>query len=346
MTAGQAREAARRWIAEEARGIAGFCGAYTAGSTNWLDDDAEMSVTSDVDVMVLVDDGMAAGRRKFRYGGALLEVTYLRKEQFALSEQVLRDYRVAPGFQTAKVLVDPSGELTRLRAEVSPNFAKWRWVRERCAHARREVAGKLESAENAAVQEDQAMACLFAAGITTHILLTSGMKNPTVRTRYVALRELLAEYGCGDFHEALLELLGAARIDGERARRRLAALVRAFDAAKDAMKTAFVFSADISDCCRANAIDGSAEMIERGLHREAMFWIGVTHCRCRKILVRDAPGEVARKFEDGFRELIGDLGLADGVAVRRRCADIERMLPRVWDVAEKIMEWNGEIERE
>jgi hypothetical protein len=52
----------------------------------------------------------------------------------------------------------------------------------------------------------------FRRGITTHVLLVAGLRNPTVRNRYVAVRELLADYNAVELHEWLLELLGAARI--------------------------------------------------------------------------------------------------------------------------------------
>jgi hypothetical protein len=53
MTVKQAREAARQWVIEEGSSLPGFCGAYTAGSTNWLADGAALATTSDFDVMVV-----------------------------------------------------------------------------------------------------------------------------------------------------------------------------------------------------------------------------------------------------------------------------------------------------
>ena len=50
----QARDAARQWVIEEASGLPGFCGAYSAGSTNWLPDDADLATTSDFDIMVVL----------------------------------------------------------------------------------------------------------------------------------------------------------------------------------------------------------------------------------------------------------------------------------------------------
>ena len=180
------------------------------------------------------------------------------------------------------------------------------------------------------------IACLFGAGVTTHVLLVASLRNPTVRTRYVAVRELLADYDQLEFHETLLELLGAARISRERVGQHLDRLMDIFHVAKKAIKTPFPFAPDISELARPIAIDGSLETMERGYHREAMFWIAVTYSRCQKVLSEDASAEVAQDFSDSYRDLLSDLGLAPREEVRRRCAQIGRFLPQVWRRRKKL----------
>jgi hypothetical protein len=341
----QARETARQWVIEEASGIPGFCGAYTAGSTNWLPYDADLATTTDFDIMVVLTDPNQASRRgKFRYREVLLEASYLRDDQLRSPDLVLNDYHLAPSFRTTNIILDPSGHLTALRAIVCRDYAKRQWVRERCANARDRVLGCLRSINEATPLHDQVIACLFGAGITTHVLLVAGLRNPTVRARYVAVRELLADYDHVEFHEAILELLGAARMSRGRVGQHLAALTDIFDAATKAIKTPFPFASDLSDIARPIAIDGSLELIERGYHREAMFWIAVTHSRCQKVLSGDASGELPQNFSDSYRDLVGDLGIASFADVRRRCAEVERFLPRIWEAAERIMAANQRIE--
>jgi hypothetical protein len=157
----QARDAARRWVVEEASRIPGFCGAYTAGSTNWLSDDAELSTASDLDIMVVLADQNHAGRRhKFIYRDAFLEVSYL-------GNQVLSDYHLAPSFRTAKILIDPSGHLAALLAIVRRDYARRQWVCKHCTNARNKVLQYLGSIREEAPLHDQVIAWLFAAGITT-----------------------------------------------------------------------------------------------------------------------------------------------------------------------------------
>ncbi len=184
MKVGQARDAARQWVMEEAGGIPGFGGAYTAGSTNWLPEDAEPAASSDLDMMVVVSDpGRGSRRGKFRFRGGLLDVSYLSADQLRPPERVLSDYHLAPSLRTANILADPSGHVTALRAAVCREFAKRRWVRERCAHARDGVLGHLRVIHEGAPLHDLVTACLFGAGVTTHVLLTAGLRNPTVRSR-------------------------------------------------------------------------------------------------------------------------------------------------------------------
>jgi hypothetical protein len=345
VTVKQAREAARQWMVEETSTMRGFRGAYVAGSTNWLSDDADLSATSDVDIMVvLAQPSEARVRHKFLYHGVLLEVSRLRQEQFQSPSQILSDYHLAPSFRTTKFMSDPLGFLAPLLAEVARHYAKRHWVRQRGANARDKLLRFLHSVNSEAAIHDQILACLFAAGITTHILLVAGLKNPTVRTRYQAVRELVTRYGHSEFHETLLNLLGASRISREQAARHLRTLTEVFDAASTAIKSPFPFASDVSDHGRAIAIDGTLELIEQGYHREAMFWVGVTHSRCQKILSLDAPRRLTESVKDSYHELAADLGLSTAPAVSQRCAEIQKLLPQVCNLAETIATANPEVE--
>jgi hypothetical protein len=295
-------------------------------------------------MVVVADDKQAGRRRKFSYHETLLEVSYLSNNEFQSAEQILSNYHLAPSFRTAKAMVDPQGRLTSLLEAVSREYGKRRWVRRRCANARDKVLAHLKAIGRDAASHDQVMACLFAAGVTTHVLLVAGLRNPTVRTRYVAVRELLAGCGRVQFCDTLLELLGAARINQERARRHLATLTKIFDTASRTPASEFSFACDVSESARAVAIDGSLELIERGYYREAIFWIGVTHSRCQNILASHMPEELAMSFQDNYQELRADLGLGTPAEIRQRGARIEHMLPRVLGVAEDIIVANRELE--
>jgi hypothetical protein len=341
----EARDAAQRWAVAEASGLPGFRGAYTAGSTNWLPDDAELTTASDLDIMVVLRDQKQTGRRhKFIYRDTLLEVSYMGNDQLQSPDQLLSDYHLAASFHTTNILLDPSGHLTALLAKVRRDYAKRQWVCQRCTNARDKVLQYLGSIREEEPLHDQVLAWLFAVGITTHILLVAGLRNPTVRSRYLAVRELLADYGHRDFHESLLELLGVARMSRNRVGRHLTTLADIFDRAKHIIKTPLPFATDVSETARPIAIDGSLEMIGRGCHREAMFWIAVTHSRCQQVIWRDAPEEMTQAVRDGYRELLDDLRVASVKELRQRCAEVELILPRVGQLAKAIIAANRQVE--
>jgi len=55
------------------------------------------------------------------------------------------------------------------------------------------------------------------------------------------------------------------------------------------LKSAFPFGTDLTDKSRPIAIGGSQELIEAGLHREAVFRLVATYARCEKVFSTAAP---------------------------------------------------------
>jgi hypothetical protein len=342
---GHAKDVARRWVLEEARDLPGFVGAFHHGSTAWLSDDAVLPVTSDVDVMLVgAESQQGGGSDTFVYRGVLLQVSAMPVSRCRSPERVLSDYHLAGSFRTPNIIVDPSGRLTEVQSAVAEHYAERRWVRARCEHARNNVLRYLRSVDEADSLHGRAIAWLFAAGVTTHVLLVAGLKNPTVRRRYLATSNLLAEYGHSDLYESLLELIGCARISRAQAEHHLAALADAFDAAVSAIRSDLPFASEISAAARPLAIDGSRDLIESGHHREAIFWIAVTYSRVQTVLRQDATAETRDRFDPGYRNLLADLGIRSFADLQQRARRIEQRLPEVWQTAEAIIAANPDVE--
>jgi hypothetical protein len=334
----EAKERARQWVRETGALTPGFQGAYLAGSVNWMQDDDELPASSDVDVMVVVrGDAPAAKLGKFIFRGALLEVSYLPKTRIASARTVLDDYHLAAGISTTTILLDPSGDLAALQLQVARDYAKRDWVRRRCDQAGQNVLRWVEASGPETSLHDRVTHCLFAAGVTTHVLLVAGLRNPTVRDRYSAVREVLRDHGRLDFYESFLRVLGASEMDRKRATAHLQTVREMFDAAVLVMETPFPFAADISEAGRPAAIGGSEALIASGNHREALFWIAATAARCRGVLERDASREDRARFDPPFRALLDDLGIGSESDRRARREEVRAFLPRVQDVAEAIM---------
>ncbi len=344
MIVSEAKDRARRWVLEEGSKLPAFQGAYFTGSVTWLAGDVHLPAASDVDLHVVLEGSEPPEKLgKFVYDGALLEVSFSTFEQLGSAEQILGDHQRAGAFRAPNTISDPSGRLTELQIAVSSEYADRDWVHKRCEHARNHALRYTHALDASVPFPHQVTIWAFAAGVMTHVLLVAGLKNPTVRLRYLAVRELLANYGLSDFYETLLEPLGCARLSARDVGRHLDTLAAAFDAAAGALRTPVFFASDISSQSRHIAIDGSRELIERGDHREAVFWMLATYARCQQVFAADAP-DGQEQHEAGLRDLLRDLGIATFADLERRVARVEVLLPRVSEVAEAIMAANVEIE--
>lgn len=331
-------------MAKEVVNIPGFQGALFHGSINWLPDDALMPATSDVDVLIVLDSTDLPNKLGIlTYRGVTLEVSYLSTADIRTPEQILGVSHLAGSFRGSSIIKDPTGRLAELQEVANREYPKREWVYRRCEHARRKALGHLDGLSDSEPFHDQVTHWVFGTGVTTHILLVAGLKNPTVKRRYLAVRELLAEYGRLDYYDTLLEMLGCERMSKSRAEHHLAVLTEAFDAAKAVIKTPFVFATNISDVARPLAIDSSRDLIERGYHREAVFWIVVTYSRCQKVLYHDAPAEMRDAFTPGYRDLLAELGIASFTDLQQRSEQVKAALPDIWAVAQAIVAANPEI---
>ncbi|MEV1286324.1 hypothetical protein [Micromonospora sp. NPDC049679] len=340
---GLARAAAAEWVMREARHDAGFRGAFFSGSTTWLADDVELPPASDVDVVVVTANEAPHKLGKFVYRGVLLEVTYLSFDEFVSADEVLGCYYLASSFRIDTIIDDPTGHLRQLTERISGSFAERVWVRRRCEDAGQRIERGLRAIDVSAPFHDQVTAWMFPTSVTTQVLLVAALRNPTVRLRYLAVRGVLADYGHADLYPQLLDLLGCTRMTRQRVRYHLRELARTFDATAAVARTPFFFSTDITPAARPIAIDGSHELIDRGCHREAVFWIVATFARCHKILAADAPPDLRQQLGPAFEAVVADLGITSTEDLLSRAADVTRFLPSLWATTEAILSANPDV---
>ncbi|MER6117220.1 hypothetical protein [Streptomyces sp. NPDC001743] len=344
MRVGAARAAAVRWVAAHARTTPGYRGAYFSGSTVGRPDDAELAPSSDVDVMVVTEDGGPTAKLgKLLHDGALLEITYVPWAELRDPEAVLASYHLAAGFRRDSVIDDPTGELRALSAYVSSRFAERGRVRRRCLDARQRVEGRLAAFDPSAPFHEQVPAWMFPTGVTTHVLLVAALRNPTVRLRYRAVREVLTAYGQPELYPELLELLGCADVSERVVRRHVGELTRTFDATVPVARTPFFFSSDLTARARPVAVDGSLELLDRGEHREAVFWVVATLARCHAVLAVDAPALHSARLP-AFRAAVAELtGITSTAGLLDRREKVLGFLPRLDEAAETVLAAHPDI---
>lgn len=339
-----AKRAAQQWVAEYGSREKHFLGAYFSGSIVGMDDDAELPESSDVDVMVVLAlDAPPPKPGKFRCRDVLLEVTFLPWDALSSPEEVLASHHLGHSLRVDTVIADPSGRIRPLQEQVAAYFADREWVIRRCENVLGRIERGLRGIDAGAPFYNRITQWLFPTGIMTHVILLAALQNPTVRRRYAAARDVLLEYGHGDFYQRLLDLLGCGQMTPTRAEEHLHGLMKTFDAAAAVAKTPFPFSSDITALARPIAIDGSRRLIREGFHREAVFWMAATYARCHQILAADAPPETARIHMTAFKALTDDLGITSVDDMTDRSHQALAFLPDLRAVTEDILRRNPGI---
>lgn len=343
MRADRAREIASDWVATHAARLPGYGGALWHGSILTLPDGAVLEPSSDLDIVVVVDDPSAQpALGKIVRDGVLLDVSFVGWDEIRDPDALLANHSLAPTFRAPKLLADPTGALAEIAAAVGAGFATRAAVERRCASAMDRLRRNLGSLRLDRPFHDNVMAWVFGTGITTHVLLVAGLRNPTVRKRYLAARQLLDDAGMPEAYPWLLELLGCRDWTPGMAAGHLDALADAFDAAGNAIRTPVFFANDLSQAARPIAIGGSRELIEAGDHREAVFWIVATWARCMTVFHNDAPA-LASRFGPGFRAALADLGIDDLDDLRRQAGEVIAGLPRLEGIAAAVMDLTPEV---
>jgi len=335
LRAAAARAAAADWVDRHAARHPGFVGAYFSGSVACLPDAAEVPVGSDVDVMVVSRGQETPERSKFIHAGALIEVTRLPWRLFGSLDTIPSAHSLR---RLDSIVADPEGKLARVQAVLALEFADSPRVLARSRKLWVDTERAMRDLERSASwTDDEVMRWAFTTSRTALLILVAAVRNPTVRLRYLAAREVLAGYGLLDLYPRLLELLGCTELTAGSAQQHLDELSRTFDLAAGAARTKFAFSSDVTQVARPVAIDGTQEQIRRGKHREAVFWLVVTYTRCHKVLAADAP-DLDRERRPAFGAMLSDLGIRSAADLAERAGAVIAFLPSLWQGAERIIE--------
>lgn len=308
-----ARAVASAWVARNVAPDPAFRGAFCTGSAITLPTDAPLPGTSDVDVTVVMDEHAPRSPRPLPPGkrlvdGILLDVSFVTASALVDPVRVARSFVYAPSFRGGHVLADPTGHLGRLEAAIAPGFTSAAATRARTDDVRRRIRTRLTALDPATPWPELVLAWLFPTSLTAVVALVAALRPPTVRLRYLRARDVLPP----DEYKRLLAVLGCADSAAGLVAHHLNGVGERFDEAAAALgpahraRAAFPFAADLMPEARPVAVDGSRALVDRGDHREAVFWIVATAARCQAVLAAFAPA-ASRAREAEFRELVADL---------------------------------------
>lgn len=342
VTAHTARQAAAHWVKTTGQHVSNFTGAWLAGSVAWLPDHQLVPPWSDVDVMVVIDGTTPPKIGKLRHRNILLEISFISAEEVAPT--LAANYRVSCGFVQGELLADSSGELERVRSELRADFWTRESVRDRIAQAREATRAGVRAAPAPGASLAWQAMWVFPAGLPTHLVLLGAGENPTVRRRYETIQPILDRAGRIDLHEALLSATGYADFTRSEVLAHWQATRTLFDlAAPHSTCATPFFASDISDVARPISIGGTFDSIERGFHRESLFWLVATQARSLAILEEVTPDLVSSTETEAFGSLIDRIGIATLTDRAARGDAIIGLLPELERVALDIIDRNPAI---
>ena len=323
-----ARTTAADWVRQS-----GAAAAFLTGSTLGRADAAELPSDSDLDVVVVSDGPAPSKIGKLVHRGVRLDVSHLAADVLADAESVARTHYLAPSFATPRAILVDDGRLRALVDHIGPHFAEPEMIMARCSDVITRMEAGLAGVGTADSWAEQLQDWIFPISLPTQVLLVAGLRPPTVRLRYLRVRDLLQERERVATYEELLDLLGCRTVDAAVVRHHLAALDRAFTAAARCPPTGFAFGSDITGSMRDATVGATIRLVDAGHPREAVFWLMVTLVRCQLILDRVGEPTTRDHCAAALRSAAGDvLGVLAPQDLRRR--------------ADRLRAWTGTLRAE
>jgi hypothetical protein len=250
------------------------------------------------------------------------------------AEAALADPSRGPNLATTRILADPTGVLERLRRTVAAEYGRGRWVLARCEAEKADARAHLAAMRQARDPGTRAESVWLFLNALSGLLAVARLRRPTTRRTLTLLRDLLAEAGRPDLHEASLELFGSAAMSREEVRNALDESVAAFDRSVEVYHTPTPYGFTIRAHLRPYLAEGAREMIDEGSHREAVFWIAALAGESYLVLQNDAPEVEKPRYAARRAALHAALGYDSPVTWNGRVAAAGRLMRRIFPIAD------------
>lgn len=347
MNTREAKQIAIEWVKANAEEIPGFAGAFFGGSVNFAPDDAPWPSTSDIDIFIWADAGRTLSH--IHHKDLLLEVSMFPIEVFDRdAEDIVADFRYAVHFSVPSLIMDPTGHLEALHRAVRREYPRRKWVKKRCQGAEERVHAVLNGGLREIGFEEKTMwgglfTLYYAVFAASEILALADLRNPTVRKAFVVSREVLEAHNQLHIQESFLEVLGSADMSLEQVEQHMREFKQAFDYASLIVRNPFFFSDKLHKESRSPSVGGAQQIIDMGLHREAIYWIHFIRAIAQRAIQADAPKIEKQRFQHVYRKLLVDLGLETRADRNKRMKMVEKLLPRINEVADIVMRSNPQI---
>jgi hypothetical protein len=333
----------QEWVDLHARRLPDFAGAYLWGGITALPPAAPFHLYRDVDVVVVLANGVAEGQEDTQevfYRGVMLEVLLKRLADHRDVEAVLADPSQGPNIATTQILADPTGILVPLQQAVAAGYDRPRWIRARCQAEKRSAEQQLIALHQVSDPVNN-QAALWAVwqllNALSGLLAVAQLERPTTRRTLSLLGELLAGQGRPDLHEEVLRVWGSAHLSRAEVQAMLDQSLVAFDRSVAVYRTPTPYGFTIRAHLRPYLAAATQAMIDEGQYREATFWIMTLVTEAYLVLQNDAPEAEKPAFAAQLQAMLAALGYTSDRAWAERRAAAAHLTQEIYALAERLV---------
>jgi hypothetical protein len=336
MNVSQVRAVVQDWVDTYGSRTPGFCGAHLMGGILVMAPTTVFPATDDVDFNLVVSGTPEQQTYNLAYQGLILEYSVVGSALYRSPDAVLANPELASNLAADSVLADPVQLLGPVHAVVARDYARRTWVQACCAYEKKVVEANLEALAQAVSPAEAVWPLAWTMVYLAGLLDVATLRPPTHRRSLIHLREVLLQQGREEWAEEALGLLGYAALTHGQVAAYLQDAATAFDRAVAVKRMPVPLDFKFQAHVRPYLIDGVAEMVAQGHHREAMIVIVMVLSIASSILQQNAPTEqpVVQAMLD---RLMQEVGWGDPQVLAARVRGAEDLASRIVSLADALV---------
>jgi hypothetical protein len=243
---------------------------------------------------------------------------------------------LGPHLLPDSVLCDPEGLLGAVQPSVRHEWAQLRWVQVRCEEVKRDSLQNLDLLQRGASLDERLFGLYNLVIDLAALLAVASLRTPTHRRCLALAQELLVEAGRADLHEALLGLLGHAALGRAEIEAWIGPVGQAFDRAVAVHRSPSPFDFKLHAHIRPIFVEGAWELVDEGLHREAMLWLSSAYYIANAAIQNDGDEAEKLRYRAEFARLFDALASDGAVEWQVRALQARRIADEIFALADQI----------
>src|SRR6185436_11012191 len=134
-----------------------------------------------------------------------------------------------------------------------------------------------------------------------------------------------------------LDLLGHAALSCAEVKRWLEPTGAAFDRAVAVKRSPSPFGFKLHAHVRPYLVEGARELIEAGLHREAMWWLALGYFACNATIQNDGHADEQAYYQARYHEILGPLPTDTPAERQARTLRARRLADELFVLADELV---------